>query len=96
MMRSHTHTWEDMDMVNSDSQSPQKLSIKGFQFLTSLQSLRLRNCPKLASIPVEGLLFHFHNFISGCPKIFWVTSSGLIFGRYWPKISRIPCMGTMK
>ena len=32
-----------------------KLSSKGFQFLTSLQSLTLCNCPKLASIPEEGL-----------------------------------------
>ncbi|RXH85156.1 hypothetical protein DVH24_041924 [Malus domestica] len=32
-----------------------KLSSKGFQFLTSLQYLNLSNCPKLASIPDEGL-----------------------------------------
>ncbi|RXI03775.1 hypothetical protein DVH24_038049 [Malus domestica] len=32
-----------------------KLSSKGFQFLTSLQSLELWDCPKLASLLKEGL-----------------------------------------
>ncbi|KAL6288582.1 hypothetical protein ACE6H2_006092 [Prunus campanulata] len=67
-----------------------KLSSKGFQFVTSLESLRLLNCPRLASIPVEGLALSLSQFyISGCPKIFWVTS-GFVFGRYRPKISHIP------
>ncbi|PQQ16629.1 putative disease resistance RPP13-like protein 1 [Prunus yedoensis var. nudiflora] len=70
-----------------------KLSSKGFQFVTSLESLRLLNCPRLASIPAKGLALSLSEFsISGCPKIFWVTSSGLIFGQYWAKISHIPCI----
>ncbi|XP_008232273.1 PREDICTED: putative disease resistance RPP13-like protein 1 [Prunus mume] len=70
-----------------------KLSSKGFQFLTSLQSLRLQNCPKLASIPVEGLaLSLFQLYISGCPKLYWAAPDGFVFGRYryWRKISHIP------
>ncbi|KAI5343291.1 hypothetical protein L3X38_011167 [Prunus dulcis] len=43
-----------------------KLSSKGFQLLTSLQHLRLQNCPKLAYIPVEGLALSLSQFyISG-------------------------------
>ncbi|KAH0976156.1 hypothetical protein GBA52_018055 [Prunus armeniaca] len=65
-----------------------KLSIKGFQFLTSLQALVVRNCPKLASIPVEGLAPSLSEFsIDGCPKLFWVF---FIFRRNWAKISHIP------
>ncbi|VVA35146.1 PREDICTED: putative disease, partial [Prunus dulcis] len=70
-----------------------KLSSKGFQLLTSLQHLRLQNCPKLAYIPVEGLALSLSQFyISGCPKIFWVTSGSqlLVFGRYCHKIYHIP------
>ncbi|ONI21464.1 hypothetical protein PRUPE_2G067600 [Prunus persica] len=70
-----------------------KLSSKGFQLLTSLQYLRLQNCPKLASIPLEGLALSLSQFhISGCPKIFWVTSGSqlLVFGRYCHKIFHIP------
>ncbi|XP_021801948.1 putative disease resistance protein At3g14460 [Prunus avium] len=66
-----------------------KLSSKAFQFLTSLQSLRLRNCPKLSSIPVEGLALSLSQFyISGCPKLFWF----FIFRRNLAKISHIPCI----
>ncbi|XP_048426023.1 putative disease resistance protein At3g14460 [Pyrus x bretschneideri] len=47
-----------------------KLSGKGFQFLTSLQSLRLFNCPKLASIPEEGLPPSLERLdIFGCPVL---------------------------
>ncbi|KAL6288759.1 hypothetical protein ACE6H2_006269 [Prunus campanulata] len=70
-----------------------KLSSKGFQFVTSLQYLRLQNCPKLASIPVGQTLSLSHIYISGCPKIFWVARRPLgyfVSGQYWPKISHIP------
>ncbi|KAM1341186.1 hypothetical protein ACFX2F_005678 [Malus domestica] len=66
-----------------------KLSGKGFQFLTSLQSLRLWNCPKLASIPDEGLPPSLTQlWISGCPVLKERCQPGK--GHYWHKISHIP------
>ncbi|TQD85019.1 hypothetical protein C1H46_029410 [Malus baccata] len=66
-----------------------KLSSKGFQFLTSLQSLTLWNCPKLESIPEEGLPPSLTNFsIFGCPVLKERCQPGK--GRYWHKISHIP------
>ncbi|XP_048426019.1 putative disease resistance RPP13-like protein 1 [Pyrus x bretschneideri] len=69
-----------------------KLSSKGFQFLTSLQSLDLWNCPKLASIPEEGLPPSLTQlWIDGCPVLEERCQPGK--GRYWHKISHIPCIG---
>ncbi|XP_028943760.2 putative disease resistance RPP13-like protein 1 [Malus domestica] len=68
-----------------------KLSSKGFQFLTSLQYLGLWNCPKLASIPEEGLppsLEHLN--IHKCPVLKERCQPGK--GRYWHKISHIPAV----
>ncbi|XP_068332274.1 putative disease resistance RPP13-like protein 1 [Pyrus communis] len=68
-----------------------KLSSKGFQFLTSLQSLWLFNCPKLTSIPEESLppsLEELH--IIRCPVLKERCQPGK--GRYWHKISHIPCI----
>ncbi|XP_068337979.1 putative disease resistance RPP13-like protein 1 [Pyrus communis] len=68
-----------------------KLSSKGFQFLTSLQSLWLFNCPKLASIPKEGLPPSLEKLdIIGCPVLKERCQPGK--GRYWHKISHIPCI----
>ncbi|XP_048426012.1 putative disease resistance protein At3g14460 [Pyrus x bretschneideri] len=66
-----------------------KLSSKGFQFLTSLQHLGLWNCPKLASIPEEGLPPSLERlFIFRCPVLKERCQPGK--GRYWHKISHIP------
>ncbi|KAM0995607.1 hypothetical protein ACFX13_005767 [Malus domestica] len=66
-----------------------KLSSKGFQFLTSLKSLQLWNCPKLASIPEEGLPPSLTQlWIAGCPVLKERCQPGK--GRYWHKISHIP------
>nr|BBC44095.1 predicted putative disease resistance RPP13-like protein 1 [Malus domestica]BDT61646.1 RPP13-like protein 1 [Malus domestica] len=66
-----------------------KLSSKGFQFLTSLQSLDLSNCPKLASIPEEGLPPSLERLtIYECPVLKERCQPGK--GRYWHKISHIP------
>ncbi|CAN6693269.1 unnamed protein product [Malus baccata var. baccata] len=66
-----------------------KLSSKGFQFLTSLQSLCLYNCPKLAFIPEEGLPPSLEELsIDGCPVLEERCQPGK--GRYWYKISHIP------
>ncbi|KAI5341724.1 hypothetical protein L3X38_009599 [Prunus dulcis] len=67
-----------------------KLSSKGFQFLTSLQSLQLCDCPKLASIPVEGLPISLRELkIIRCPLLKDKCQPGSK-GRYLPKISHIP------
>ncbi|CAL2237269.1 unnamed protein product [Prunus armeniaca] len=69
-----------------------KLSSKGFQSLTSLQSLRLYYCPKLAYIPVEGLPISLRAlFICWCPLLKDKCQPGSK-GRYLPKISHIPCI----
>ncbi|XP_008384580.2 putative disease resistance RPP13-like protein 1 [Malus domestica] len=66
-----------------------KLSSKGFQFLTSLQSLSLFKCPKLASIPEECLPLSLRQlWIYGCPMLEERCQRGK--GRYWHKISHIP------
>ncbi|CAN6556201.1 unnamed protein product [Malus baccata var. baccata] len=66
-----------------------KLSSKGFQFLTSLQSLVLFNCPKLASIPEEGLPPSLERLtIYECPVLKERCQPGK--GRNWHKISHIP------
>nr|AKU37069.1 FB_Mr5-like protein [Malus x robusta] len=66
-----------------------KLSSKGFQFLTSLESLELWDCPKLASIPKEGLPLSLTELcIYGCPVLKERCQPGK--GRYWHKISHIP------
>ncbi|KAI5341999.1 hypothetical protein L3X38_009874 [Prunus dulcis] len=69
-----------------------KLSSKGFQFLTSLRYLQLGDCPKLASIPEQGLpisLWLLH--IRACPLLKDKCRPGSK-GRYLPKISHIPCI----
>ncbi|TQD85023.1 hypothetical protein C1H46_029414 [Malus baccata] len=66
-----------------------KLSSKGFQFLTSLQYLQLSDCPKLASIPEEGLPPSLAQlWIYECPVLKERCQPGK--GRYWHKISHIP------
>ncbi|KAK9938353.1 hypothetical protein M0R45_015096 [Rubus argutus] len=62
-----------------------KLS-NNFQFLTSLEQLDICDCPKLASIPEEGLPRSLERLeISMCPLL-----EERCKGRYWPKIARIP------
>ncbi|KAL6288587.1 hypothetical protein ACE6H2_006097 [Prunus campanulata] len=69
-----------------------KLS-NGFQILTSLESLYLMGCPKLASIPEEGLPISLRQLvISRCPLLKDKCQPGSK-GRYLPKISDIPCIG---
>ncbi|XP_048425957.1 putative disease resistance RPP13-like protein 1 [Pyrus x bretschneideri] len=66
-----------------------KLSSKSFQFLTSLQSLEFVGCPKLASIPEEGLPPSLEELvIKWCPVLEERCQPGK--GRYWHKISHIP------
>ncbi|KAM2456610.1 hypothetical protein COP2_005912 [Malus domestica] len=66
-----------------------KLSSKGFQSLTSLQSLHLSSCFRLASIPEEGLPPSLTQLlISRCPVLKERCERGK--GRYWHKISHIP------
>ncbi|CAN6556222.1 unnamed protein product [Malus baccata var. baccata] len=67
-----------------------KLS-NGIQFLTSLQTLSLQDCPMLASIPDEGLPLSLGKLsIDRCPLLEERCQPGK--GRYWPKISHIPCL----
>nr|BBC44088.1 predicted putative disease resistance protein RGA3 isoform X2 [Malus domestica] len=76
-------------LVINDFPNLKKLSSEGFQFLTSLQYLGLWNCPKLASIPEEGLPPSLEElWIYGCPVLKERCQPGK--GRYWHKISHIP------
>ncbi|XP_061998923.1 disease resistance protein TAO1-like [Rosa rugosa] len=61
---------------------------KGFQFLTSLKWLRIHNCPKLTTIPKEGLPLSLTQlYIHECPLL-----EERCKGRYQPKIAYIPCV----
>ncbi|KAL6131878.1 hypothetical protein ACLB2K_070251 [Fragaria x ananassa] len=61
-----------------------KLS-KGFQFLTSLESIWIWNCPKLTTLPVEEGLPLSILFINNCPLL-----EQRYKGRYRHKIAHIP------
>ncbi|XP_024197912.1 putative disease resistance RPP13-like protein 1 [Rosa chinensis] len=66
-----------------------RLSSKALQSLTSLESLRIEDCPKLASIPEEKLslsLTQLH--ISNCPLLKKRYRPGK--APHWPKIGHIP------
>ncbi|XP_050112812.1 putative disease resistance RPP13-like protein 1 isoform X1 [Malus sylvestris] len=64
---------------------------RGIQFLTSLQTLQLSGCPNLASIPDEGLPLSLGELaIIRCPLLEERCQPGN--GRYWPKVSHIPCL----
>ncbi|KAB2607508.1 disease resistance RPP13-like protein 1 [Pyrus ussuriensis x Pyrus communis] len=77
------------DLVIEGFPNLKKLSSKGFPFLTSLQSLEFVGCPKLASIPEEGLPPSLTElWIVRCPVLKERCQPGK--GRYWHKISHIP------
>ncbi|TYJ12455.1 hypothetical protein E1A91_A11G351700v1, partial [Gossypium mustelinum] len=62
---------------------------KGLQHLTSLQQLRIYDCPKLASLPEKDILLSLEKLhISNCPLLEEGCSRGK--GRDWSKISHIP------
>ncbi|XVF18420.1 hypothetical protein REPUB_Repub11eG0019900 [Reevesia pubescens] len=65
------------------------LSSKGFQNLTSLQHLSLKNCPKLTSLPEKDMLFSLLRLeIWDCPLL--KEGCKRDKGRDWSKIAHIP------
>lgn len=71
--------------------SLERLSSKGFQNLTSLNQLKISNCPKLASLPKEGLPSSLVQLdIRTCPLLSQNCKNKE--GQEWPKIARIPCV----
>ncbi|TYH47182.1 hypothetical protein ES332_D11G393400v1 [Gossypium tomentosum] len=64
---------------------------KGFQYLTSLQKLRIYECPKLTSLPEKDMLLSLeHLSIQRCPLLEEGCSRGK--GREWSKVAHIPCV----
>ncbi|TXG74782.1 hypothetical protein ES288_1Z011400v1 [Gossypium darwinii] len=62
---------------------------KGFQYLTSLQKLRIYECPKLTSLPEKDMLLSLeHLCIQRCPLVEEGCRRGK--GREWFKIAHIP------
>ncbi|MFQ6669381.1 hypothetical protein Gotur_034649 [Gossypium turneri] len=62
---------------------------EGFQDLASLQRLKIRDCPKLTSLPEKDVLLSLGNLtIYRCPLLQEECSSDK--GREWSKISHIP------
>ena len=67
------------------------LSSTGFQSLTSLQSLRIWNCPNLTSFPEVGLPSSLLDlYIRDCPKLKRACKRDE--GKEWSKIAHIPCV----
>ncbi|XP_027107015.1 putative disease resistance RPP13-like protein 1 [Coffea arabica] len=68
-----------------------KLSYSGLRHLCSLQTLYIRNCTRLQSLPEEGLPASLTTLeIEKCPllkpRLRWKK------GQDWPKVARIPCI----
>ncbi|KAL2545582.1 putative disease resistance RPP13-like protein 1 [Forsythia ovata] len=62
---------------------------KGFQNLTSLQYLNLRNCPKLVALPMEDQLYNLRSLIiKDCPLLKKRCLRNE--GDFWPIIADIP------
>ncbi|KAM5557025.1 putative disease resistance RPP13-like protein 1 [Rosa sericea] len=77
-----------VELTIQDFPNLKKLS-KGFQFLTSLQTLEIHYCPKLTTIPEEGLPLSLTKLkIYGCSPLLEERCKG----RYRPKIAHIPCV----
>ncbi|CAL5382909.1 unnamed protein product [Camellia sinensis] len=67
----------------------EKLSSKLFQNLASLESLYIRDCPRLKSLPVQRLLPSLKQLsISRCPRLKGKCEKGK--GKYWPHLAHIP------
>ncbi|KAH9782671.1 putative disease resistance protein [Citrus sinensis] len=67
------------------------LSSVGFQRLTSLQCLKIWNCPNLTSFPEVGLPSSLLDlYINNCPRLKKACKRDQ--GKEWPKIAHIPCV----
>ncbi|KDO46210.1 hypothetical protein CISIN_1g0483221mg, partial [Citrus sinensis] len=61
----------------------------GFQRLTSLQSLKIWNCPNLTLFPEVGLPSSLLDlYVNNCPRLKKVCKRDQ--GKEWPKIAHIP------
>ncbi|KAA8525329.1 hypothetical protein F0562_007184 [Nyssa sinensis] len=69
----------------------ESLSSKGLQNLTSLEKLYIGECPKLQSLPKDGLLATLSRLeINDCPLLKQRCLKDK--GEYWHKIADIPCV----
>ncbi|CAL5382935.1 unnamed protein product [Camellia sinensis] len=67
----------------------EKLSSKLFQNLASLESLYIRDCPRLKSLPVQRLPPSLNElWIQNCPRLTGKCEKGK--GKYWPHLAHIP------
>ncbi|KAA8520211.1 hypothetical protein F0562_014467 [Nyssa sinensis] len=74
-------------------QNLESLSSKGLQNLTSLKELHISKCPKLRSLPNDGLLATLSRLeIEDCPLLKQKCLKDK--GEYWHKIADIPRVGT--
>ncbi|KAL9349271.1 hypothetical protein Peur_056526 [Populus x canadensis] len=72
-----------------DLQHLKSLDYKGLQHLTSLTSLSISRCPRIESMPEEGLPSSLSSLrISNCPML--GESCEREKGKDWPKISHMP------
>ncbi|KAB1212509.1 hypothetical protein CJ030_MR5G019092 [Morella rubra] len=69
----------------------ESLSSKGFESLTSLNQLKLSSCPKIISLPKEGLPPSLMQLdINGCPLLSELCKKDR--QDLWSKIAHIPCV----
>ncbi|CAL5381877.1 unnamed protein product [Camellia sinensis] len=72
-----------------DFRNLEKLSSKLFQNLASLEQLRIRDCPRLKSLPVQRLPPSLKRlWIDRCPRLTGKCEKGK--GKYWPHLAHIP------
>lgn len=80
-------TW----IIISDFPKLERLSSKGFQNLTSLESLTVMSCPNFNSFPEVGFPSSLLSLsIEGCPLLKNKCKKGKGKGQEWPKIAHAP------
>ncbi|XP_031264027.1 putative disease resistance RPP13-like protein 1 [Pistacia vera] len=79
------------DLIISKFPQLKSLSSKGFQELLSLETLEIKDCPRLISFPEEGLPSSLLQlYIYSCPLL--EKQCRRDKGREWSKIADIPCV----
>ncbi|PWA45586.1 NB-ARC domains-containing protein [Artemisia annua] len=86
---SHLHLPSSLTRLGIECFEMLETVSKGLQHLTSLQHLKIYECPKMKDLPEKLLPSLLSLKIDECPDLEERCSRG---GSYWPKIFHIPCI----